>query len=185
LLPALALVVAAAVPVASLAADARFMGKVGFEFGGDNLITVPFTNGSTASIKANEGFYFGLGTSILTDSKDIEVEVSLSYKFTGINASNGDVTWTRFPFDALVFYRLPQFRVGGGLTYHLTPKLDGSGAASNINAKFDDSFGVVLQGDYLLTQKATVGLRYTTLEYKIGGVSFNSNGIGVTFGMTF
>ncbi len=164
LLPALILVAAAVIPAASHAVDVRPTLKAGFDFGGDTLVTVVFTDGSTKSINANEGLYFGGGVSILSDSKDIETEVSLSYKFTGINASNGSVDWTRFPLEVLVFYRLPQFRVGGGLTYHLSPKLSGSGPAGNINTKFDDSAGFVLQADYLL-QKITVRLRYTSLEY--------------------
>jgi hypothetical protein len=44
---------------------------------------------------------------------------------------------------------------------------------------------VVLQGDYLFTQKASLGLRYTNLSYKANGVSANSNGVGVTFGVRF
>src|SRR5712691_1221874 len=180
LLPALALVAAAVVPVASHAVDVRPMLKAGFDFGGDKLITVIFADGSTKSINANEGLYFGGGVSILSDSKDIETEVSLSYKTTGINASNGSVDWTRFPLEVLVFYRLPQFRLGGGLTYHLSPKLSGSGPAGNISTKFDDSAGFVLQADYLL-QKITFGLRYTSLQYKVGGASAKSDGVGITF----
>ncbi len=183
LLPALTLVAAAVVPVASHAVDVRPMLKAGFDFGGDKLITVIFTDGSTKSINANEGLYFGGGVSILSDSKDIETEVSLSYKTTGINASNGSVDWTRFPLEVLVFYRLPQFRLGGGLTYHLSPKLSGSGVTS-VNLTFDNSAGFVLQADYLL-QKITVGLRYTSLEYKLGGGSVKSDGVGVTFGISF
>src|SRR5712691_904247 len=183
LLPALALVAAAVVPVASHAVDVRPMLKAGFDFGGDKLITVIFADGSTKSINANEGLYFGGGVSILSDSKDIETEVSLSYKTTGINASNGSVDWTRFPLEVLVFYRLPQFRLGGGLTYHLSPKLSGSGVTS-VNLTFDNSAGFVLQADYLL-QKITVGLRYTSLEYKLGGGSVKSDGVGVTFGISF
>jgi len=183
LLPALTLVAAAVVPVASHAVDVRPMLKAGFDFGGDKLITVIFADGSTKSINANEGLYFGGGVSILSDSKDIETEVSLSYKTTGINASNGSVDWTRFPLEVLVFYRLPQFRLGGGLTYHLSPKLSGSGVTS-VNLTFDNSAGFVLQADYLL-QKITVGLRYTSLEYKLGGGSVKSDGVGVTFGISF
>lgn len=184
LLSAVALVVAAAVPVASRAVDVRPMLKAGYDVGGDTVVTAVFTDGSTKSIKANEGFYFGGGASILSDSKDIETEVSLSYKFASINASNGSIDWTRFPLDVLVFYRLPQFRLGGGLTYHLSPKLSGSGPAGNINTKFDDSLGYVLQADYLL-QKITLGLRYTSLEYKVGGASVKSDGVGITFGVSF
>ncbi len=160
LLPALALVVAAAVPAASHAVDVSPVLKMGFDFGGDKIATTT----SGGSIKGNDGLFLGGGASILTDSKDIEVEVTLSWKYANLTASDGDLSFTRFPLDALVFYRLPQFRVGGGLTYHLSPKLSGSGPAGNINTKFDDSAGFVLQADYLL-QKITVGLRYTSLEY--------------------
>jgi hypothetical protein len=183
--PALALVLVTAVPVASRAAEVGPLIKVGYDTGGDTLVTAMFTSGSSKSIKANEGFYFGVGASILTDSKDIEVEVSLSYKSARVTASNGEIEWTRVPLEALVFYRLPQFRLGGGLTYHLSPKLSGSGFASNISGKFDDSAGLVLQADYLLTPKITIGGRYTSLEYKVGGASAKSNGVGITFGMSF
>src|SRR5712691_44039 len=91
LLPALTLVAAAVVPVASHAVDVRPMLKAGFDFGGDKLITVIFADGSTKSINANEGLYFGGGVSILSDSKDIETKLSMSYNFARINASNATV----------------------------------------------------------------------------------------------
>jgi len=181
----LVLMVVAAVPVASLAADVRPVGRIGFDFGGDNLVTAQFANGSSESIKANELLYLAAGASIITDSKDMEVEVTVGYKFKNISASNGDLKWTRFPVDALVFYRMPKFRVGGGLTYHLNPKLSGSGIASNVNGSFDDSLGYLLQADYLVTQKVNVGVRYTILDYKISGISVKSSGIGVTAGYRF
>lgn len=183
--PGLVLMVAAAVPLACNAADVRPVAKAGFDFGGDNLVTAQFTNGSSDSIKANELLYLGVGASVITDSKDIEVEVTLSYKFKNISATNGDIKWTRYPLEALVFYRFPKYRLGGGLTYHLSPKVSGSGIASNINGNFDDSIGLVLQADYLITQKLSVGGRYTSLKYKVGGASFDSSGVGVTFGMRF
>lgn len=44
----------------------------------------------------------------------------------------------------------------------------------------------MLQGDYLISPKMAVGLRYTSLEYKKSGFpSANSNGVGVTFSMNF
>src|SRR6266699_4301394 len=172
-LPVLALILAVGVPLASLAADVRPVVRIGFDFGGDKLAGATFTNGSTDTIKAGELIYLGGGLSVITDSKDIEVEVTLSYKNDNINASNGKIDWTRYPLDALVFYRMPKFRLGGGLTYHLGPKLSGSGAASNINGNFDDSLGFLLEGDYLITQKVNVGLRYTNIKYKIGGSSID------------
>ena len=181
----LALAIAAAAPLGSHAVDVRPVFKGGADFGGETIATATFTNGSQKSIKANEGAYIGGGASILLDSKDIEIEATLSYKYTSITASNGDVTWTRFPLEVLAFYRMPKFRLGGGLTYHLSPTLKASGAAGNFNVTVDDALGAVLQADYLLTPKFTLGGRYTILEYKANGVPAKSDGVGITFGFIF
>jgi hypothetical protein len=181
----LALAIAAAAPLRSHAVDVRPVIKGGVDFGGETIASATFSNGSTETIKANEGFYVGGGASILLDSKDVEIETTLSIKYDSINASNGDITWTRFPLEVLAFYRMPKFRLGGGLTYHMSPKLKASGAAGNFNVKVDDAAGAVLQGDYFLTPKFTLGGRYTILEYKANGIPAKSNGVGITFGFIF
>jgi hypothetical protein len=186
-LAALAFALAAAAPAAR-AQDVRPVLKLGIDFGGDTLVTAVFTGGSSETIKANEGFYIGGGALILF-ANEIEAEVSLSYKTASITASNGDIEFTRLPLDALVFYRFPDFRVGGGLTYHLNPKLSGSGVVGGLNVNFDDALGLVLQGEYLFPSKGpkmTIGGRYTMLDYKAsGGGTAKSNGLGVTFSISF
>ena len=182
---AVALVIAAAGSLGSHAVEVKPVMKGGADFGGETIATATFSNGSTESIKANEGAYLGGGASILLDSKDIEIETTLSYKYTSITASNGDITWTRFPLEVLAFYRMPKFRLGGGLTYHLSPKLKASGAAGNFNVTVDDAAGAVVQADYFLTRKFTLGGRYTILEYKANGIPAKSNGVGVTLGFIF
>jgi len=198
---ALALVIAAAAPLASYAVDVRPIIKAGFDLGGDTVVTVGVTGGSSSSksIKANDGIFVGGGASILTDSKELEVEVSLSYKFFTIAAQNGHIDWTVLPLDALVFYRMPNVRLGGGLTYHLSPTLSGSGAASDLNAKYGDALGFVLQGDYVLKNRFNFGVRYTNVSYKANGSPRASNtvdstvpasnpkttGLGFVFSMSF
>jgi len=179
------LVLAAAVPAASRAVEIRPLFKAGVDFGGDTIVSATFTSGTTDSIKANDGFYIGGGVLVGTGVQNLEVEVSLAYKYTDISATNGDVTWTRFPLEALVFYRFPQFRVGGGPTYHLNPKLEGSGVAGGLNVNVDDALGLVLQADYLITPKITLGGRYTILDYKANGVAAKSDGFGISFGLGF
>ena len=187
LLPTFILMLAAAVPLASRAAEVRPMFKVGYDTGGDTLVAAVFTDGSTETIKANEGFHIGGGVSIVPASSNLEIEVSLSYKFQFITAANGDIDWTRMPLDALVFYRFPKVRLGGGLTYHLNPKLKGSGVVGGLNIKFDDALGYVLQADYRITQTIAAGVRFTSVEYEASGAAATakSNGLGVTFGMSF
>lgn len=191
LLRALLLALGAAVATASQAVDVRPMAKLGIDFGGDTLATVVFTNGTTESIKSNEGIFIGGGMAILNEARDIEAEFSLTYKFALIAANNGDLEWTRVPLDALVFYRMPRFRVGGGLTYHFSPKVSGNGAASNVNLKFDDALGFILQADWLIMDKKSLsmalGVRYTNIEYKLQrtSTSTSSEGLGITYSVTF
>jgi hypothetical protein len=171
------------------AAEVRPMAKVGADFGGDKLVTVTFTNGDTRTIHANDGFFFGGGVSILADSRDVEAEISLSLKLDTINASNGDVTWSRWPLDALLFYRLPKARFGGGLTYHMNPELKGTGVAGNIFGKFDNALGLLLQADYSISERHHLGLRYTSIEYKLNAPGLQgtakADGLGLVFTASF
>src|ERR1700704_6723443 len=138
------MIVLATAASASQARDVRPVVKGGFDFGGDTLVTARFTDGSTRSVKANQGFYVGGGASILNDAGTLEGELSLSYKMGLVDASNGDLKFTRLPLEALAFYRWTSFRLGGGLTYHINPELKGSGVASGVNHSFDNAAGFVL-----------------------------------------
>lgn len=164
------------------------MFKLGYDFGGDTLVTAVFADGSTRSIKANEGFFMGVGASILNDARNVEGEMSVSYKFQTIDANDANLQFTRFPFDALLFYRQYRYRVGGGLTYHLNPKVRGSGAAAGLNVNYENALGAILQGDYVFGPKTAVGLRYTMLQYKAtsgAGGTARGDGFGFVFSMRF
>ena len=170
------------------AADIRPLIKAGFDLAGDTMVTVTFTNGDTQKVRANEGFYLGGGAAILDEARHLEYHVTLAYKFAVIDADNGDIEWTRIPLEALVFYRFPRARVGGGLTYHINPKLEGSGVVGGLDVEFKNALGLVLQADWLITRNIALGGRFTFLEYDAEGAftgSANSNGVGVTFSMNF
>jgi hypothetical protein len=164
------LAAASAAPLASRAADVIPIIKAGYDFGGDTVGSVSLASGSgssTKSVKANEGAFVGLGALFLTDLKVLEAEVSLSYKFSSLAVQNADIDWTVLPLDALVFYRLPNFRLGGGVTYQLDPTLKGRKQASSLNAKYDNALGFVLQTDYVLDKRFNFGVRYTSVDYKL------------------
>jgi hypothetical protein len=170
------------------AADFRPMLKAGFDLGGDTMVSVTFTNGETESVKANEGGYLGGGLAIFSDAKDWEFHITLAYKFSTIDAENGDIDWTRVPLEALAFYRYERVRFGGGLAYHLDPKIEGSGVASGVNIKFKNALGAILQVDWLITEKIGLGARYTMLEYDAEAPargSSKANGFGLSFSWAF
>jgi hypothetical protein len=181
-------ILAACLAGTAQAGDVRPIVKAGIDTGGDTIVTAVFTNGDTKRVRANEGVFLGGGASWVNDAKDIEVEVAATYKIALIDADNGDIDWTRVPLDALVFYRTHNFRVGGGLTYHINPKIDGSGDVRNLNIDFKDALGLILQADWRITQKINLGLRYTNLEYKAeapASGTAKSNGVGLAFSMRF
>jgi hypothetical protein len=181
---ALLVTVAAALPLAAEAMEVHPVIVAGADFGGDKIVTVTFTNGDTSSIKAGDGLYLGLGASVLNDDRRIEFLGTINYKYTSISADNGDVTWTRVPLDALGFYRWEKFRLGAGVTYHMSPKIHGSGAASSLNVTVDNALGEVVQGDLLLG-KVNIGLRYTHITYKNSSGSAKGDSAGIIFGYTF
>lgn len=187
-LRALAWMLAVATPVASSAAEIRPMIKVGVDTGGDVLLTQMFPGGEIETIKGNQGFYAGGGVSVTRFYRDLELEVSLTFKYTSAYGSNGEVDWTRYPLDALVFYRWSKVRAGGGLAYHVSPKLKGSGSAAGVNVKFDNALGFSLQADYRITEQFTAGVRYTAIDYETSAslaATTKSSGIGITLGMSF
>lgn len=164
----------------AFALDTGFAYKLGYDSGGDTFVTVTFFGGDTANIKANRGVFLGGGVSLVNDAKDIQTEITLSYKVDDISATNGDITWSRWPLEVLVFYRAPKVRVGGGVTYHLNPDLTGSGVASGLNVNFKDSLGFIAQVDWRVADKVNLGLRYTALDYELEGFpNVKSNGIGI------
>lgn len=167
------------------ALDASFHYKIGYDVGGDTVARVTFTNGDTESIKANEGFFAGAGVSLVNEAQDVQTEISLSYKFGGSIADNGDVLFTSLPVDVLVFYRWPRIRLGGGFVHHLAPELEVSGAGGSFasNTKYQDSTGTVVQLDYRVTEKINLGLRYTKIDYEQEGTgaSFDGNSVGIVF----
>jgi outer membrane protein with beta-barrel domain len=196
-----AALVLAALAAPAYAIDVRPAFKVGADLGGDTLISLPVSGGGsdTRKLTAGQGLFLGAGASILSEAKDLEGEVTLSYKFAGISAQNGDITWSVLPLDALLFYRIPNFRFGGGITFHLNPTLKGSGVASGLQANYKNAAGLVLQGDYMFGDKIKLGLRYVGVKYQAdtittaGGLQVNSNppstaktnSIGVVFTVSF
>lgn len=170
------------------AAEIRPLLKAGFDVGGDTIVTAVFTNGDREEVKANEGFYLGGGAAFIDDPRNLEYHLTIAYKFAVINASNGDIEWTRFPVEALAFYRFPRVRLGGGLAYHVNPRLDGSGVVGGLDIKFKNALGLILQADWRITDKIALGGRFTMLEYDAkapASGTAKSNGVGVAFSINF
>lgn len=175
-----ALLLGAAGPASAAGVSGVF--GLGYDIGGDDLVKVYYSSGSSSKIKANEGLYFYGGALIPnTAAGNWETQLTIGYKYgTTDQAANGAVTWTAIPLEAIEFFNQDQFRFGAGLTFHVNPELSGSGVLSGLNVSFDNAVGVVVVVDWRASPNLAFGLRYTNIDYSAGGGSVSGNGLGLT-----
>lgn len=148
----------------------KFLLGAGLTFGGDTLITVPFTDGSTEDIRAGGLVHlYGGGEYRFNDSFALQATVGYHVNDTKA-ASNGSVRFTRIPVDVLALYSVNEkVRLGVGAQFVSGPELKGSGVASNVNQKFDSTTGAIVEGEYLFTPHVGLKLRYVAEKYTPSG----------------
>lgn len=156
-------------PMAAAHADTVFTGNMGYEMGGDKVVEVVYTDGSSDSINGGDGFFLNVGSlTELTNEGDWQLGLSVGFKYSGITASNGDISLTRFPVQATIYKDLDEHRFGLGFVYHSGITLDGSGEGSWVNDYSDDltsQVGVEVQYGYSFNPYWSLGVRYTSITY--------------------
>jgi len=155
--------------------------QFGFESGGDELITIDHDYQADYKIDAGDGFRFELGMAIEDRLNEMEIQFLAGYKFDSDSADNGSISWSMIPLTALGFVKIPQWKFGGGLTYHINPELDGSFGSEDVRYEFKNALGGVLQIQYEPIDAFALGLRATFIDYKLesdNSQSANGNSIG-------
>ena len=149
-----------------------FRGLLGVaaEFGGDRLLTVSYSDGSSSDILVGQGFSF-FGGAVVQDlvalgpiSFDVQGTVGVKYS-TIQEATNANADFYRFPIELMLFADWKGLRLGVGPTYHVGNSFAGSGALAAYNFTFDTALGLVAQIDYLFLKHWGVGARYTVITY--------------------
>jgi len=175
------------VAISSNAHAVKWVGEMGLHGGGDKLASATYTNGDTATITAGALFSFSIGPQIEI-TNNTHIRALFNYKSDKVSASNGNISFTRYPIDVMYFYQTEQWNFGGGVTYHLSPELTGSGVANGINGKFDSAFGFIAEIDFRLGDFYYVGGKFTSIDYKpqlSGASTVDGNSIGVVMGFIF
>jgi len=160
----------------------------GLAAGGDKLATVVDTSGGTHSIYAGDAIYTDVGVQHNFGDSSWSLRATGGFSFTGVTASNANVTFAYVPVNLLAIYSVDNGHFGAGLTYHLGPRLDMDGFAPNVN--FQSAPGLILQYQFWL-----FGVRYTAIRYKISSFStggscianctFSGNSLGLFFNYVF
>lgn len=167
------------------AAEAHFALETGLHAGGDDLVTVTFSDGSTEDIDAGGLVSLGLGVAVDL-REDLELRFMHNYKADSVTASNGSIDFTRWATHLSLMYRVDAWRFGGGLAYHSNIELDGDGVASVVSADFDNATGWLLEFNYFWGG-LYLGGQYTNIDYTYTGSSteVDASSLGVVLGYQF
>lgn len=166
-------------------------GGLGFDFGGDDLLHVSFTDGSDSTLRAGDGMLLYLGTvATLNEAETFLATITLGWKYSGIGqADNGDATISRFPLEGILYYRSGQHRFGVGATKHLSISYDTGGVLAGYGTTLESNIGTILEYGYSFDEDSPIsfGIRYTNLTYHAPeydvDVDASSTGVFMKFGI--
>jgi len=160
-------------PEAAKARAVEWVIGLGMDVGGEELGKVYYTDGSSASVKANNGVALNLGA-IVSNGKhsDFSTQFTLGYKIGGPRgAANGDVTWSAIPLEIIEYYRANRLRMGLGINYQIRPQLSVNLPATSYINKYKNAAGIIAQiGWAPPTGHYSVDLRYTSIKYQLSDV---------------
>ena len=176
-------------------APVQLVGQLGLDLGFEKLIGATMDDGSTSSLKANQGVNGSVGLAFLKlDGGRFATQATIGVEYSTISASNGSARWLAYPLEVMELAYLDPLRFGAGFSYLLSPSVKGDGFFDSIGTvPFKNSLGIVLEADWVLraAQSArgaryTLGVRYVIqkLEAKAGGDVMDANAVGFTLGFT-
>ena len=120
---------------------------IGLDNGGDSILDVTYTDGSTDSLNLGNGLNIFIGAeAVLNEEETIFGNFSIGWKNSSIDpAVDGKASITRYPLEAMLFYRAGKHRFGVGATHHLEISLDTGGLLAGYNVEFESGIGTILQ----------------------------------------
>jgi hypothetical protein len=155
--------------------------EAGIEYGGDEILQVFFTNGEDQKMRAGQGGCIAVGGELQFSSvKHLMVRASIGIKYNTTAADNANIRLTRIPVHLTPFWKLnDDFRLGIGITTHMSPKLKGDGFIPDI--AYTSTAGPRFEFGY-----KWIALTYTAINYEDEfGKSFSASSIGASISFTF
>jgi len=149
----------------------------GFEFGGDEVLELFFTNGDTQKLTAGQGGTIAIGGQFQPASiPRLSLAATVGYKFVTNASENANIGITRIPLELIGRWKLDDdWSLGAGVVRHASVNVNGDGFVPDIS--MDASTGATLELGW-----RWAALTWTTIEYTdpIGGV-YDAGSIGVSF----
>ncbi len=141
--------------------------NLGLTYGGDNIFTATTTTGDNKNVKGGGIIQFGLGGLYQFESAPIALMLSANYHADSVTASNGDLSFHRYPIEALSYYTgIERFRLGGGVRIVNSPEASRTINGTTDKIVFDNATGYVAELGYQLAQNSWVNFRYVSEKYQ-------------------
>ena len=163
------------------AVEAEFLVEGGIEYGGDELLTVQFTNGDEQVMLAGQGGYVGAGGQFrFTSLPPLLIRATIGVKYNTTAADNASISLTRFPVTLMPYYQINEdIRLGVGLSTHQGVQFRGDGYAP------DESFSGSI------SPRIEIGYQWAALTYTLQtytpatGTALGAGSIGLNLSYVF
>lgn len=178
----------------SFASDVQILLGLNGSFGGETIIKLETSDG-TDELRAGNGFglHAGIAWRFMPEA---DLRATISTLSTSYKYENGSMSFNRYPVDISSHYFLGSHGLGGGLAYHLSPKVELEARSSNltITGDVDVDNGLGYFVEYLYSKQKPgaklgfyAGLRYTLITYHIPKINkdYSGNSFGIHAGLSF
>jgi hypothetical protein len=162
------------------APGAHFVIEAAFEGGGDRILEVIFTDGSTQDVYAGQGGTFAAGVEFRPARLPrLALGATLGYKFVTTAADNADITFTRIPIEVVGRWSLANgWWLGAGVVHHASIEFDGDGFAPN--ASLPGASGLTAELGW-----KWFALTYTNITYDDAGNDLDAGSVGASLRWVF
>lgn len=166
---------------------------LGLDLGSTKLVKVDFEDGSSQTLRANQGLYVSAGIGFLKlqvgQQAAVDTVATLGLKGWDVGGDNGSVTYLAFPVEVMERVSFGRVRVGAGISYAIRPEISSSGVLEGIEADLKNSLGFVGQVEWVGARAPgragwSVGARFVVQEFQgeRGGGSVGANAFGMFLG---
>jgi hypothetical protein len=173
----------------------HFVLQGGLDFGSTKLADVTLSDGTTRSIRANQGLSLAVGAAFLKIAGGrVAIQATIGVEGWDLDASGGGAFWRAFPIEVMEVFYLGPIRLGAGVSYLLSPSLDGKGALESVDVRYENSLGLLFRADWVVRDagsarggRLTFGPRLVIqkLTPKVPGAeAIDANSFGVVLGFT-
>lgn len=148
-------------------AGLHFILTGGLTAGGDTMVRLNYTDGTSENVKAGRLLQVGGGVLWQAATMPVAASFTVNYHIDNASAKNGKGQFERTPLEALLYYTgVEKWRFGAGLravqSAKATYKVDGD----EETLRFKDTTGAIIEAGYGITPKAWINVRYVSEKYK-------------------